>query len=102
MNKIKNYINGNLTSESSSFLSVENPSTGDNISEVVLWIENLKVWSISLDNNTLVMPPNIKNENEPMASPMGRNTKPARIPNLFRIMLVRKNCIIRVQPLSNI
>jgi malonate-semialdehyde dehydrogenase (acetylating) / methylmalonate-semialdehyde dehydrogenase len=36
MNKIKNYINGNLTSESSSFLSVENPSTGENISEVVL------------------------------------------------------------------
>ena len=36
MNKIKNYINGSIQSQSNKFLPVDNPSTGETIAEVVL------------------------------------------------------------------
>ena len=36
MKKVQNYINGNITSNSSRFLDVEDPSTGEIISKVVL------------------------------------------------------------------
>jgi len=36
MKKIENYIDGNISSNSSNFLDVQNPSTGDTISKVIL------------------------------------------------------------------
>ena len=40
MKKIKNYINGNIQAESSNYIPVYNPSTGEVISEVVLSLKN--------------------------------------------------------------
>ena len=45
MKKIKNYINGNVQANSVNFLSVDDPSTGEVISEVVLSsIEDFKKY----------------------------------------------------------
>ncbi len=49
MKKIKNYISGKETSSSNSYLPVEDPSTGENISEVVL--SNNTDFEIILDSS---------------------------------------------------
>ena len=41
MVKIKNYINGNLFSESAEFIDIDDPSKGEKIGEVVLSNENV-------------------------------------------------------------
>ncbi len=39
-NKIKNYINGNITAESNEYIPIHDPSTGEQINEVVLSNQN--------------------------------------------------------------
>ena len=50
-NKIQNYINGNQTSLSNKFVPIIDPSTGEQINEVVLSNENDLEKTIKSSNN---------------------------------------------------
>ena len=63
------------------------------ISLIALYIENLNTWSENFNTKIAIIEPNMRKPIDPNTRVIGKNIRPARIPNLVRIRPVIRACI---------